>query len=214
MTKVAKLAAVDQANLSAWFTQDRYLSEDAIERVRFVVGMDNEDLTVDQVFVWRVGRDFSQLQHLIKTYFDKPKLMPLVKKRVRRYELNELFSQPMATLTDECGHKALLILKTSTVKDLISDAKKLPWFSPEYLKGTEWLKPIQDDSQYPFPSPLQASAASIQEWKKGNITIKDFNELLIAADMVSWQQVIESAIELGLEPKEVMSWLPIAKASK
>lgn len=214
MTKIAKVAAVDQANLSAWFTQDRYLSEDAIERVKFVVGLDNEDLTVDKVFVWRVGRDFSQLQHLIKTYFDKPKLMPLVKKRVRRYELSELFSQPMATLTDESGHKALLILKTSTVKDLVSDAKKLPWFSPEYLEGTEWLKPIQDDNQYPFPTPLQATAAEIQEWKKDNITIKGFNELFVAIDMISWEQVIESANEMDIKPESVMGWLPAIKAAQ
>lgn len=80
MTKIANHAGVDQANLSAWFTQDRYLSDDAIERVQFVLGVDDDRLSTSKVFVWRVGRDFRQLQHLVKTCFDKPKLMPLVKK--------------------------------------------------------------------------------------------------------------------------------------
>lgn len=207
MTKIANHAGVDQANLSAWFTQDRYLSDDAIERVKFVLGVDDDQLTTSKVFVWRVGRDFGQLQHLVKTCFDKPKLMPLVKKRVKRYELSDLFSQPMATLTDESGHKALLILKTSTVKDAMSDARKLPWFSPEYLEDTEWLKPIQDNSRYPFPPPLQASAEAIHEWKKGFISITDFNEMFRGANVISWEQVIDAATELGLKPAQVMDWL-------
>lgn len=210
MTKVAKKANVDQGNLSAWFTQDRYMSEEAIERIEENVGIEGSGLSKDRVFVWRVGRDFSALQKLIDRYFSSPQLMPVVKKRIRRYELSELFAKPMATLTDSKGHRALLILKTSSLKEWHQAAKQLPWFSPDFLHGTSWLQPVQDN-QYPFPAPLQLKADDIQAWKNGDVSVEDFDALFIQDVSASWDQVIEQAENLGLDATTIMSWLEIIR---
>ena len=211
MTQIAKDAQVNQANLSAWFSQDRYLSEEAIERVESQLGVETGQLSTDRVYVWRTGRDFGQLQHIFDHFFVEPKLMPVVKSRARRYELTELFAQPMAIVFDEQGHRALLTLKTSTTKELFKEANSLPWFSPDFLAGTSWLRPIQNDSRYPFPEPLQIKAADYQQWKKGTVSVTSFNELLKTKDMISWQMLIDEATGMGLEAADVIDWLPLIK---
>lgn len=211
MTQIAKDAQVNQANLSAWFSRDRYLSEEAIERVESQLGVETGQLSTDRVYVWRTGRDFGQLQHILDHFFVEPKLMPVVKCRARRYELTELFAQPMAIVFDEQGHRALLTLKTSVTKEIFKSSDSLPWFSPDFLAGTSWLRPVQDESHYPFPEPLQIKTADFQQWKKGDISISHFNELLKASDTFSWQMIIDEATGMGIDAAEVIGWLPLIK---
>ena len=214
MTEIAKSAEVNQANLSAWFTQGRYLSEDAISRIESQLGAETGQLSTDKVYVWRTGRDFRQLQQILDHFFVEPKVMPVVKSRIRRYELTEMFAQPMAIVVDAQGHRALITLKTSTTKDLFKGANSLPWFSPDYLVGTSWLQPPQADSRYPFPVPLQIDAAEYQQWKKGVVSTQSFNALLKTTDEICWQMVIDEATELGLSAGEIIGWLPLIKRAK
>lgn len=211
MTQIAKQAGVNQANLSAWFTQNRYLSDEAIIRVEEQLGVEGDSLSTDRVYVWRTGRDFSQIQMLLNQFFVEPKIIPVVKERAKRYELSDLLTQPMAIVLDEEGHRALVTLKTSTTKEIFKDSGSLPWFSPDYLSGTTWLRPVEKDSIYPFPKPFQIKAAEFQRWKKGAVSVADFNQLLKSTDAVSWQLVIDEANKLGLDAAGIMEWFPLIR---
>lgn len=209
MTQIAKQAGVNQANLSAWFTQSRYLSDEAITRVEDQLGVEGEALSTDRVYVWRTGRDFGHLQMILNQFFVKPKIIPVVKERAKRYELSDLLTQPMAIVVDEEGRRALVTLKTSTTKEIFKDAGSLPWFSPDYLSGTSWLRPVDEDGIYPFPEPYQIKAAEFQRWKKGTVSVADFNELLKSSDAVSWQMMIDEATTLRLDAADILGWLPL-----
>lgn len=214
MANIAKRAHVDQGNLSAWFTQDRYMSEEAISRITHELGVEDEELKTDRVYVWQTTRNFDQLQLLLDTFFRNPRLMPLNKIRIRRYELAELFERPMAVITDDDGHKVFVMLKTSAIKDAFASSKTLPWFSPDYLRGTAWLKPIQDESVYPFPEPLQLPTQTLNAWKKGVVSIDEFNVLLQVTEKISWQQLFEKATEMDLEPANIWPWLDAIKSAR
>ncbi|WP_439503068.1 helix-turn-helix domain-containing protein [Methylophaga sp.] len=211
MTQIAKHAGVNQANLSAWFTQNRYLSDEAITRVEEQLGVEADALSTDRVYVWRTGRDFSQLQLLLNQFFVKPKIIPVVKERAKRYELSDLLTQPMAIIVDEEGHRALVTLKTSTTKEIFKNAGSLPWFSPDYLPETSWLRPVEEDSIHPFPKPFQIKATEFLRWKKGAVSVADFNELLKSADAVSWQVLIDEATELVVGAADILGWLPLIR---
>lgn len=213
MNQIAKSAEINQGNLSSWFNQDRFMGEETISRLAEELGIGDGFLATDRVYIWRTGRDFVQLRLLLETYFVEPKIIPVVRKRARRYELPELFAQPMAIVVDDLGHKAFLMLRTSVVKDAIKDPLKLSWFSPEYLKGTTWLRPIRDDSRYPFPDPIQLPTDILRKWKNGEISKEAFSNELEKSDIITWQTIIDKCTEMALQPSTVYNWLPLIKSS-
>jgi hypothetical protein len=202
MSQIAREADVNQANLSAWFTQDRKISEDSVLRVEQQLGLDADELSTDRVFTWRTDMDFELLQMVLDRFFDNPKLMPIVKKRVRPYTLEDLYSQPLALVVDDVGHKAVLIMKYTESEKVLILGPKVPWFSPDFLKGTTWL--LEGDSDTPdCPGLAKVSTELFQALKKGNGTLENVRQMLNATNTIDWQDVIELAKNKNLGPYDV-----------
>lgn len=202
MSQIARDADVGQANLSAWFTQDRKISEESVLRVEKQLGLDGDELSTDSLFTWRTDMDFQLLQMVLDRFFDKPKLMPIVKKRVRPYSLEDLYSQPLTLVVDDLGHTAILIMKYTESENVRIIGSKVPWFSPEFLKGTSWL--LEGDNETPdCPSLTKVSTELFQALKKGKGTLKDVRKLVKSTNTIDWQDVIELAKNHNLGPDDV-----------
>ncbi|MBL1319556.1 MAG: hypothetical protein COA63_000655 [Methylophaga sp.] len=204
MTKIAVLAEIDQGNLSYWLKDKRTLSSEAQHRLTVVLGVEGGELVTDKVFFRKTERDFSRLQQVIDSLFSKAKIMPLVKQRVKRYELSDLFAQPMTALTNNSGQRAVIVLKTPIVKDL-KYSGELPWLSPVFLAGTAWLQEIENGSSMPFPTPVQLDKAMYQRWKSGDIKVDEFNVLLSETQSVTWNTVIDEAIRRNMSPEQLLN---------
>lgn len=205
MTKIAEEAGVNQANLSAWFTQDRYISEAAIDRVEKSLGVIGDDLSTDQVFVWRTDFNFETVQMLLNRFFDDPKIVPIVKKRVRSYELTDLYSQPLALVIDDIGHVAILIMKFTESGQSRIIGSKVPWFSPEFLKGTDWFSKI--DASTGLPVMAQIDTPLYQHLKKGDVIQSDIKQIIGSLETISWHDVIELARSKNMDPQAVYDLL-------
>lgn len=206
MSQIARDAGVNQANLSAWFTQDRKISEESVLRVEKEVGLDGDELSTNRVFTWRTDMDFSELQMVLDRFFDNPKLMPIVKKRVRPYSVEDLYSQPLALVVDDVGHKAILIMKYTESEKVLILGPKVPWFSPDFLKGTSWL--LEGDSDTPdCPGLAKISTELFQNLKKGKGTLENVRQMLNATNTIDWQDVIELAKNKNLGPDDVYELL-------
>lgn len=206
MTAIAKQADVDQGNLSAWLKDQRPLSYEAQIRLESILGLDDGVLATDRVFFWQTDRNFELLQTVLNEIFPDAKILPVVKARAKRYDLSDLFAQPMSVLTNDRGQRAVVMLKTPIIKDLQYGSNP-PWLSPEFIKGTSWLKPVDTSSKYPFPAPLQLDKTMYIRWKKGNITIDEFNQLLLSEQAVSWNTVADEAERLGVSAEQLLALL-------
>lgn len=206
MAQIARDADVDQANLSAWFTQDRKISADSVLRVENQLGVDGDELSTDRVFTWRSDLDFRLLQVVLDRFFENPMLIPIVKKRVRPYAVEDLFSQPLALVMDDVGHKAVLIMKYTESGKILIIGPKVPWFSPDFLRGTSWLQKGDSDSKG-CPGMAKVSTALFQELKKGNVKADDFREMIASINTTDWQDVIELAKNKNMSPDAVYQLL-------
>lgn len=213
MTQIAKTANVNKGNLSAWFTQGRSIGESSIERIEDILGIESGQLLTDRVYPLITNRDFTQLQHVLDAFFVEPQIMPVVCQRYRAYEFSELLDVPMAILVDAQGLRAVLIMKTLTSDEFLKNSRKLPWFSPEHLQGSQWLFPIEDGDS-PFPTPLQVRKDIYQRWKKGEVTTESFDELMENAKEITWDVVLEQAKVLNLTPADLLKWLPLVMNAK
>jgi len=206
MTLIAKQAKIDQGNLSIWLKDDRSFSYAAQQRLESVLGIEEGLLVTDRVFFWKTDRDFSALQTVLDNVFPNAKLQPVVKTRVKRYDLSDLFSQPMTMLTNELGHRAVILLKTPLVQEL-KNAANPPWVSPEFLKGTEWLYSLDESQKYPYPEPLQLEKEMYVRWKKGDIGQVEFNQFLSMKQAVTWSTIVDEAIRLSVSPEQLLELL-------
>lgn len=206
MTAIAKQADIDQGNLSAWLKDQRTLSYEAQIRLESALGIDNDVLMTDRVFFWQTDRNFDLLQLVLNEIFPDSKILPVVKARAKHYDLSDLFAQPMSVFTNERGHRAVVMLKTPIIKDL-QYGSSLPWLSPDFLQGTTWLNPVDANSKQPFPTPLQLDKSMYIRWKKGNITINEFNQLLLSEQAVTWNTVADEAQRLGVTAEQLLALL-------
>lgn len=205
MSSVAEEAGVNQANLSAWFTQDRSISDDAIERVEKAIGIVNDDLATDRVFVWRTEFNFRTLQMLLDQFFEAPKLILIVKKRIRPYHLMEIYSQPLALVFDDVGHTAILIMKPTESHKMLIIGPNVPWFSPRFLKGTSWHAGGEGPDD--IPQMAYVETPLYQHLKKGDVNKGDVSQIMDSLELTTWNDVIDKAKSKYLTPKAVMDLL-------
>lgn len=200
---VAKAAALDPSNLSGWLNDRKsYISDDGVERLKKVLGVDESKLSGKLVHQFRTDRNLEPLQRVITRLMGFTQIYPVQREKGSLFKT--IKEGPLAILVGEKDVIATVRLTPKFIKEM-HRFSNLPYVSPEYLEDCEWGIPDKNESDENQCEVISLSDDDFDKILNGNTKPEEVLELLAGRHQLTWTDVIETAKKKGLSPAQVVS---------